>query len=109
MPDVPYTVESVHVLYEIRASSASMSITCLVCGHTSHNPNDVRERYCGHCRSFLDDRILQADGLINHAIAILRPDLDVSEKMSLQIRLIALCSPRETPHALQPHWTDMLP
>jgi hypothetical protein len=25
---------------------------CPVCGHTSHNPNDVREGYCGHCHDW---------------------------------------------------------
>lgn len=32
-----------------------MSITCPKCGMTSHNPNDVRERYCGNCQVFIDD------------------------------------------------------
>lgn len=31
----------------------NQSITCLKCGMTSHNPNDVREKYCGHCHEFL--------------------------------------------------------
>ena len=30
------------------------SITHHACGLTSHNPNDVAQRYCGHCRLFLD-------------------------------------------------------
>jgi ribosomal protein L37E len=24
-------------------------IKCTVCGYVSYNPNDVREKYCGHC------------------------------------------------------------
>jgi hypothetical protein len=28
------------------------SITCLRCGRTSHNPNDVAHRYCGYCHRF---------------------------------------------------------
>ena len=28
------------------------SITCHVCGMTSHNPNDVRYKYCGMCHVF---------------------------------------------------------
>lgn len=28
------------------------SITCLVCGFTSANRNDVDERYCARCRRF---------------------------------------------------------
>lgn len=27
----------------------SESFTCPLCGMESHNPNDVRERYCGNC------------------------------------------------------------
>lgn len=30
------------------------SITCPACGRTSHNPNDVREGYCGNCSMFHD-------------------------------------------------------
>src|ERR1043166_5712892 len=29
------------------------SITCGQCGRTSHNPNDVENRYCGACHVFL--------------------------------------------------------
>lgn len=28
------------------------SITCPVCGMTSHNPNDVTEGYCGNCHDW---------------------------------------------------------
>lgn len=31
------------------------SITCKRCGRTSHHPEDVANRYCGHCHVFLDD------------------------------------------------------
>lgn len=30
------------------------SITCHRCGRTSHNPNDVEQRYCGACHVFHD-------------------------------------------------------
>jgi len=30
------------------------SITHYKCGKTSHNPNDVKNRYCGHCHIFLE-------------------------------------------------------
>jgi hypothetical protein len=33
------------------------SITCLLCGLTSHNPNDVRYLYCGNCHVFHEDMI----------------------------------------------------
>jgi hypothetical protein len=29
-----------------------VAITCPRCGMTSYNPNDVRERYCGHCHDW---------------------------------------------------------
>ena len=32
------------------------TITCLDCGLTSWNENDVRERYCPVCREFHDDK-----------------------------------------------------
>lgn len=31
-----------------------ISITCPHCGMTSHNINDVRNRYCGNCHIFLE-------------------------------------------------------
>lgn len=30
-------------------------IVCPKCGMVSHNPNDVRERYCGACHVFHDN------------------------------------------------------
>jgi hypothetical protein len=29
-----------------------VAITCRLCGMTSHNPNDIREKYCGNCHEF---------------------------------------------------------
>jgi hypothetical protein len=37
------------------------SITCPRCGMTSHNANDVRERYCGNCHLFHDDMLIDPD------------------------------------------------
>jgi hypothetical protein len=46
---------------------AGRAIRCRRCGLTSHNPNDVELRYCGHCKLFhvpqdgtqvlIDDRV----------------------------------------------------
>lgn len=36
-------------------SKDKCSITCLKCGRTSHNLNDVKHRYCGHCHVFHED------------------------------------------------------
>jgi hypothetical protein len=30
-------------------------ILCYRCGRTSHNSNDVANRYCGNCKIYLDD------------------------------------------------------
>jgi hypothetical protein len=32
-------------------------IKCLRCGRTSHNPNDIAQKYCGHCHRFHDDPV----------------------------------------------------
>jgi ribosomal protein S27E len=29
-----------------------MSIKCHICGKTSYNPNDVKNKYCGYCKVF---------------------------------------------------------
>jgi hypothetical protein len=38
--------------YVIRNRDGRASIQCLTCGLTSHNPNDVEQKYCGHCHKF---------------------------------------------------------
>lgn len=35
-----------------KITSDGRAITCLVCGRTSHNANDVAHRYCAHCHVF---------------------------------------------------------
>lgn len=39
----------------------SESITCPQCGLTSHNPNDVREGWCGHCGQETQDGKVEHD------------------------------------------------
>jgi protein-arginine kinase activator protein McsA len=39
---------------EAAAYEEEHSITCPQCGMTSHNPNDVRARYCGNCHQYHD-------------------------------------------------------
>ena len=36
-------------------AGGGQSIRCVVCRHTSHNANDVHNRYCVHCSLFHDD------------------------------------------------------
>jgi ribosomal protein L37E len=43
------------------------SITCKVCGTTSHNTNDVEMKFCGHCGAFHNDRTLERDAYIERA------------------------------------------
>ena len=33
----------------------SLAFTCPFCGRTSHNPNDVANRYCGNCHVWIDE------------------------------------------------------
>ncbi len=35
------------------------AIKCLVCNMTSYHPVDVRERFCGNCHEFHDQRALR--------------------------------------------------
>jgi hypothetical protein len=37
------------------SDAAAPSITCPRCGWTSHNANDIREGYCGHCHDWTRD------------------------------------------------------
>jgi hypothetical protein len=56
---------------------AAVSYTCPRCGRTSHNPNDVRERYCGACHTFEGDEVslfeemLMATGVPRHQAHVL--------------------------------------
>lgn len=36
-------------------ASDGQAITCLRCKRTSHNENDVEQRYCGYCHVFHED------------------------------------------------------
>jgi hypothetical protein len=42
--------------YVIATSGHSKCITCLDCGWTSWNENDVRNRYCRYCGEFHNDK-----------------------------------------------------
>jgi hypothetical protein len=53
-------------------------ITCLTCGRTSHNPNDVKHRYCGFCSTFHDDDPLVMWTVTDHPTDL--PDWYVARK-----------------------------
>jgi len=40
-------------------------LLCLLCNYISHNPNDVKHKYCGHCHVFLADlpEMLRSDNV----------------------------------------------
>ena len=38
--------------YALGQDERGASITCLACGRTSYNANDVAQRYCGNCHVF---------------------------------------------------------
>jgi hypothetical protein len=42
--------------YVILNSDHGKCITCLDCGRTTRNENDVRNRYCRYCREFHDGK-----------------------------------------------------
>ncbi len=44
-----------------KVADLPVQITCPFCGHTSHNANDVAQRYCGHCHVFIDDEVKQRE------------------------------------------------
>ena len=37
---------------QVSMSSQQATFTCTVCGRTSHNPNDLRNGFCGHCHDY---------------------------------------------------------
>lgn len=39
----------------ILALGENPSITCMTCGKTSYNSNDIEKRYCGFCNKFHKD------------------------------------------------------
>lgn len=38
------------ITYTLKTDPAR--ITCLVCGRTSYNNNDIAYLYCGHCKAY---------------------------------------------------------
>jgi len=48
--------------------SAPASITCPVCGMTSHHPMDIVEGYCGNCHAWTSDPKLHDLGDVHLAV-----------------------------------------
>jgi len=88
-----------------RIEDNGTSIVCLSCNHKSYNPNDVLQRYCGHCHRFHEprpvDQLLKAakgawhmcqSGLHNQmdGNCLIAPDLlrECAEALSSAIRKV---------------------
>jgi hypothetical protein len=44
-----------YLIIEGGTQTGATSITCFTCGRTSYHPDDVRQRFCGHCHVFHED------------------------------------------------------
>lgn len=53
------------ITYRIRERKGQWTITCLVCGMTSYNENDVKYQYCGKCSQFHDILALEDRGQVS--------------------------------------------
>jgi hypothetical protein len=42
-------------MFTYQLEEDGQAIRCLLCQRVSHNPHDIRERYCGQCHMFHDD------------------------------------------------------
>jgi ribosomal protein L37E len=64
-------------------SDDGRAITCRRCGLTSHNPNDVAQRYCGRCHVFHEDPrqpvFATARKVLDH-LAAAKEELDAIEQ-----------------------------
>lgn len=59
LSDRQLAVEAESRFYEMEKGEPRPSITCPTCNRTSHNPNDVNERYCGNCHNWHENMIGQ--------------------------------------------------
>jgi hypothetical protein len=48
-------IQQITKRYIIALCDGLLSITCHTCGMTSYHPQDVANRYCGHCKVFHAD------------------------------------------------------
>jgi len=80
-------------------------IRCLLCGSVSYCANDVRQRYCGRCSRFHEDKILEARWFLREALMALRPDLSHAESNALAEALLLAASPEHAPRGTLPQWS----
>jgi len=60
------------------------NITCRICGRTSYNPNDIKERYCGFCHQFHEFMGLQVKNYESPRFLILASLMGAKEGDLLQ-------------------------
>ena len=71
--------------YILGKTDGEPSITCLTCGLTSCNRNDVSNRYCGHCHLFLGEGVRAVFRYVQ---------LDDDEAASSSLPVCSPCAPR---------------
>ena len=62
-------------------------ITCHLCGRTSANPTDIRERYCGHCHVYHNEATTAA---LTAELRVLAPMGPIGLRPETVLQLIAL-------------------
>jgi hypothetical protein len=88
------------------------AIRCLLCGLVSHSAIDVRERYCGFCDRFHEDRagevVPRAELWIAQAVRIMRPDLGDAPLQAEELvrEVVEKISPRGTPKVGELQWSE---
>ena len=60
--------ERTYIIRDDPRAISGQSIQCLICGRTSHHPDDVKHRYCGYCHRFHEDVRGPADELPRHVV-----------------------------------------
>jgi hypothetical protein len=58
---MPDTILSVSGSYQIVERAGHKGIKCLKCQRVSFNKNDIKFKYCGHCRTFHNDILPRRD------------------------------------------------
>lgn len=67
------------------------TITCRVCGMTSHNPNDIQQRYCASCHQFHEIMESHAMAQLRSQFRSYHPDQDAVD--AVQAHTQRLLSP----------------
>lgn len=60
------TEVEIGISFIIHRETSGLSITCKMCNMKSYNENDIKNRYCGKCKTWHDDiknKILNTDDI----------------------------------------------